>query len=81
MRSIFTQISLLFIVFIGFNAQAQDIQWISWEEAVQLSKTDAQPKKSLWMFIQIGADGAKKWIKTRFNIPKYPNTCRRTFIW
>lgn len=44
MRTIYTQISLLFIVLIGFNAQAQDINWISWEEAVQLSKSDAQPK-------------------------------------
>ena len=45
MRSIFTQISLLFVALIGFNVQAQDINWISWEEAVQLSQTDAQPKK------------------------------------
>ena len=53
MRSIFTQISLLFVAVIGFNVQAQDINWISWEEAVQLSQTDAQPKK---IFVDVYTD-------------------------
>ena len=56
MRSIFTQISLLIIVLIGFNAQAQEINWISWDEAVQLSKTDASPKK---IFVDVYTDLGK----------------------
>ncbi|MBO0341683.1 MAG: DUF255 domain-containing protein [Bacteroidota bacterium] len=69
MRSIYTQISLLFIAFIGFNAQAQDIQWISWEEAVELSKTDAQPKK---IFVDVYTDWCgwcKKMDKNTFQHP------------
>ena len=69
MRSIYTQISLLFIVFLGFNAQAQDINWISWEEAVQLSKTDAQPKK---IFVDVYTDWCgwcKKMDKNTFQHP------------
>jgi thioredoxin-related protein len=69
MRSIFTQISLLFIVFTSFTAQAQDIQWISWEEAVQLSQTDAQPKK---IFVDVYTDWCgwcKKMDKNTFQHP------------
>ncbi|MBO0329285.1 thioredoxin family protein [[Muricauda] lutisoli] len=69
MRSIYTQISLLFIAFIGFNAQAQDINWISWEEAVELSKTDAQPKK---IFVDVYTDWCgwcKKMDKNTFQHP------------
>lgn len=70
MRTIFTQISLLFIVFIGFNAQAQDINWISWEEAVELSKTDAQPKK---IFVDVYTDWCgwcKKMDENTFQNPE-----------
>lgn len=70
MRSIFTQISLLFVALIGFNVQAQDINWISWEEAVQLSQTDAQPKK---IFVDVYTDWCgwcKKMDKDTFQNPK-----------
>ncbi|BDW93162.1 thioredoxin [Flagellimonas marinaquae] len=70
MRSIFTQISLLFIVLIGFNAQAQEINWISWDEAVQLSKTDASPKK---IFVDVYTDWCgwcKKMDKNTFQNPE-----------
>ena len=70
MRAIFTQISLLFIVFTSFTAQAQDIQWISWEEAVQLSQTDAQPKK---IFVDVYTDWCgwcKKMDKNTFQHPE-----------
>lgn len=69
MRAIFTQISLLFIVFTSFTAHAQDIQWISWEEAVQLSQTDAQPKK---IFVDVYTDWCgwcKKMDKNTFQHP------------
>ncbi|NDV16142.1 DUF255 domain-containing protein [Muricauda sp. TY007] len=70
MRSIYTQISLLFLVFIGFNAHAQDINWISWEEAVELSQTDAQPKK---IFVDVYTDWCgwcKKMDKNTFQHPE-----------
>ncbi|WP_293294277.1 DUF255 domain-containing protein [Allomuricauda sp.] len=70
MRSIFTQISLLIIVLIGFNAQAQEINWISWDEAVQLSKTDASPKK---IFVDVYTDWCgwcKKMDKNTFQNPE-----------
>ncbi|MBO6830114.1 thioredoxin family protein [Flagellimonas sp. MMG031] len=70
MRSIFTQISLLFVAVIGFNVQAQDINWISWEEAVQLSQTDAQPKK---IFVDVYTDWCgwcKKMDKDTFQNPQ-----------
>ncbi|MCK0160287.1 thioredoxin family protein [Allomuricauda sp. F6463D] len=71
MRSTFTQISLLFIVFISINTQinAQDINWISWNEAVELSKTDAQPKK---IFVDVYTDWCgwcKKMDKNTFQHP------------
>jgi len=69
MRSIFTQISLLFLVLTSFTVQAQDIQWISWEEAVQLSQTDAQPKK---IFVDVYTDWCgwcKKMDKNTFQHP------------
>ena len=69
MRSIFTQICLLFLVFSGLNVQAQDINWISWEEAVELSKTDAQPKK---IFVDVYTDWCgwcKKMDKNTFQNP------------
>jgi thioredoxin-related protein len=70
MRSIFTQICLLFLVFSGLNVQAQDINWISWEEAVELSKTDAQPKK---IFVDVYTDWCgwcKKMDQNTFQNPE-----------
>ena len=70
MRSIFTQICLLFLVFSGLNVQAQDINWISWEEAVELSKTDAKPKK---IFVDVYTDWCgwcKKMDQNTFQNPE-----------
>lgn len=70
MRSIFTQICLLFLVFAGLNAQAQDINWISWEEAVELSKTDTKPKK---IFVDVYTDWCgwcKKMDQNTFQNPE-----------
>lgn len=79
MRSIFTQISLLFIVLIGFNAQAQEINWISWDEAVQLSKTDASPKK---IFVDVYTDWCgwcKKMDKNTFQNPEVSKYMQNNF--
>ena len=70
MRSIYTQISLLFLLLVGVTAHAQDINWISWEEAVALSKTDAQPKK---IFVDVYTDWCgwcKKMDKNTFQNPE-----------
>ena len=70
MRTIFTQISLLFLVFTSFSIQAQDINWISWEEAVELSKTDAKPKK---IFVDVYTDWCgwcKKMDQNTFQNPE-----------
>lgn len=70
MRTFSTQISLLILLLIGFQANAQDIKWLSWEEAVQLSETDAKPKK---MFIDVYTDWCgwcKKMDKETFTDPK-----------
>ncbi|WP_106147503.1 thioredoxin family protein [Flagellimonas meridianipacifica] len=73
MRSIFTlfsQISLLLILLSGFNAQAQAVQWISWDEAVQLAQNESNPKK---IFIDIYTDWCgwcKKMDKDTFQNPE-----------
>nr|WP_299346673.1 DUF255 domain-containing protein [Allomuricauda sp.] len=56
MRAVFTYLpvfSLLFFLFGSANIQAQNVQWISWEEAVELAQTDANPKK---IFVDVYTD-------------------------
>jgi thioredoxin-related protein len=79
MRTIYTQISLLFLLFVGFQAQAQDINWLSWDEAVQLSQTDAKPKK---MFIDVYTDWCgwcKKMDKETFQNPEVSKYMQENF--
>lgn len=44
---------VLFLSFLSFSLSAQEVEWLSWEEAVQLSKTDKNPKK---IFIDVYTD-------------------------
>lgn len=73
MRSTFTfltQISVLLILIAGFNVQAQAVQWISWEEAVQLTQSDSNTKK---IFIDVYTDWCgwcKKMDKDTFQNPE-----------
>ncbi|SDQ57426.1 thioredoxin family protein [Flagellimonas zhangzhouensis] len=79
MQTIYTQISILFLLFIGFQAQAQDIKWLSWEEAVELAQTDAQPKK---MFIDVYTDWCgwcKKMDKETFQNPEVAKYMQENF--
>ena len=51
--TIFTQITLMLFLFTGFQARSQSVQWISWEEAVELTQNEANPKK---IFIDVYTD-------------------------
>ncbi|MBT8188448.1 MAG: DUF255 domain-containing protein [Croceitalea sp.] len=66
MRKLFTLLSLIFCV----SLSAQDINWLSWDEAVKLSQSDANPKK---MFVDVYTDWCgwcKKMDKDTFQNPK-----------
>ncbi len=72
---IFTPLALAIFTFllIGLNSQtvvAQDIQWLSWNEAVELAQSDATPKK---IFIDVYTDWCgwcKKMDKDTFQNPE-----------
>ncbi|MEC7264302.1 MAG: DUF255 domain-containing protein [Bacteroidota bacterium] len=79
MRSTFTQISLFFLLLVGLQVHAQDIKWLSWEEAVKLSETDAKPKK---MFIDVYTDWCgwcKKMDKDTFQHPEVSKYMQANF--
>lgn len=66
----FKNILILAFFLIGFSLNAQEVEWLSWDEAVALSKTDKNPKK---MFIDIYTDWCgwcKKMDKDTFQNPK-----------
>lgn len=46
-------LSLFFLVLCTLTLQAQEVQWMTWDEAVAQSATDAKPKK---MFIDVYTD-------------------------
>lgn len=57
-------------LFFAISITAQEVQWISWEEAVTLSKTDANPKK---VFVDVYTDWCgwcKKMDKDTFQNPQ-----------
>lgn len=79
MRAKITQISLFFLLFIGLQASAQDIKWLTWNEAVKLSQTDANPKK---MFIDVYTDWCgwcKKMDKETFQNPEVSKYMQENF--
>lgn len=62
--------SCFLFVFTGLTIQAQEVKWLSWNEASKLAETDAQPKK---IFIDIYTDWCgwcKKMDKDTFQDPK-----------
>ena len=69
-HSLSKNITILAFLFIGFSMNAQEVKWLSWDEAVALSKTDKNPKK---MFIDIYTDWCgwcKKMDKDTFQNPE-----------
>ena len=73
MRSVLnylTQIGILCFLLMGTQAQAQPIQWLTWEEAVRLSQTDLHPKK---VFVDVYTDWCgwcKRMDKDTFQHPE-----------
>lgn len=79
MRATITQISLFLLLLIGSQTNAQDIKWLSWDEAVQLSETDTNPKK---MFIDVYTDWCgwcKKMDKETFQNPEVSKYMQENF--
>ncbi|AWX43430.1 Protein-disulfide reductase [Flagellimonas maritima] len=73
MRTIFTytaKIGLLFFLLIGFQSNAQNVQWLSWDEAVALTKNEGNTKK---IFVDVYTDWCgwcKKMDKDTFQNPE-----------
>ncbi|SHG17879.1 thioredoxin family protein [Flagellimonas flava] len=73
MRADFTYLTRFFLIlflFSGTISQAQNVEWLSWEEAVERSQKDAQPKK---LFIDVYTDWCgwcKKMDKDTFQNPE-----------
>ena len=68
--SFFKYIALVFICFWSFNANAQEVEWLSWKEAAELAATEQNPKK---IFIDIYTDWCgwcKKMDKDTFQNPE-----------
>ena len=61
---------VLFIGLISFTSNAQDVEWLSWNEAVERAQTDQNPKK---IFIDVYTDWCgwcKKMDKDTFQNPE-----------
>jgi thioredoxin-related protein len=62
--------SILFLGLYAFIGNAQDVQWLSWNEAVELAQTESDPKK---IFIDVYTDWCgwcKKMDKDTFQNPE-----------
>ncbi|PCE64277.1 thioredoxin family protein [Sediminicola luteus] len=61
---------LTLMVFVGWHTQAQELEWMSWEEAVTMATTEENPKK---IFVDVYTDWCgwcKKMDKDTFQNPK-----------
>lgn len=75
------QFSILLFIFFLFvsGVQAQEVAWLTWEEAVQKASTDSQPKK---LFIDVYTDWCgwcKKMDKDTFQNPEVAAYMRENF--
>ena len=72
-------IPLFLMLFMGPWIQAQEIQWLSWEEAVQRSVSDENPKK---LFVDVYTDWCgwcKKMDKDTFQNPEVAKYMQENF--
>ena len=60
----------LSIALSGFSATAQEVEWLSWEEAAELMATDENPKKILIDVYTDWCGWCKKMDKDTFQNPK-----------
>lgn len=73
MRTIFTFLfrpTILFLLLISVQVQAQRVSWLTWDQAVRLSQNEAKPKK---VFVDVYTDWCgwcKKMEKETFQHPK-----------
>jgi len=69
-KKIFQLCSILFFTLVSFSVIGQEVNWLSWNEAVTLAETDKNPKK---IFVDIYADWCgwcKKMDKDTFQNPE-----------
>src|SRR5690606_154337 len=79
MRPIKAHVGLLFLLLTAPLATAQDIQWMSWEEAVNRSQSDRDPKK---LFVDVYTDWCgwcKKMDKDTFQNPEVAKYMQANF--
>ena len=78
--SLFNKSTLfLFIGLISFIGNAQDVEWLSWNEAVERAQTDQNPKK---IFVDVYTDWCgwcKKMDKDTFQNPEVANYMAANF--
>ncbi len=73
MQSVFTRLTLfcsILLFSLGTSLQAQSVDWISWEKAVELTENEANPKK---IFVDVYTDWCgwcKKMDKDTFQNPE-----------
>ncbi len=64
------QLLLAITLLVSINLSAQEVQWLSWDEAVNLAKTETNPKK---LFVDVYTDWCgwcKKMDKDTFQNPE-----------
>ncbi|MDC6352520.1 thioredoxin family protein [Zeaxanthinibacter sp. PT1] len=70
MKKTITGLVLIYMALLSTGLQAQDVAWISWDEAVKRSQTDKNPKK---IFVDVYTDWCgwcKKMDKDTFQNPE-----------
>ncbi|MDX1327772.1 MAG: DUF255 domain-containing protein [Arenibacter sp.] len=78
-KSLFTLLTSLGFALMSFNSTAQTVEWLSWEEAIELAGTDKNPKK---IFVDVYTDWCgwcKKMDKDTFQNPQVAAYMSKTY--